>query len=609
MDDTYDRILGSGLSLSLTRRRLMAIAGLTAATGLLAACGGDDDDDDDGGAVATATTGGSGAAATATTGDGAAAATTTDGGADATATSGDAGAAAATTTGGGEEPRTGGTLFLVVENPPPNFDVHQNSTNVVYRPMAPCYSLLVQYTVEAPTELTADLAETWETSDDGLIATFNLRQGVKFHHGKELVAEDVQVSLDRIANPPEGMSSPRKAVFSTLESIDTPDEYTVVLNLTAPTASLIANLGQGWMSIFPKDVLDEKGDMKADVVGTGPFKLKSHTEGVSVELERNPDYFMPDRPYLDAITFYVIPDPNTIQSNFLSGELHQAGADSAEEAQKIIDQLGADNVLYELIVGPSLQVLEMNAEREPWGDTRVRQACNLAIDRTAANEFLEDGLSGFDKTGINGIMIPSGAWSLSLEELEQIPGYTTDPAKKEEEIEQAKALLAEAGFPDGLEATMLVRQGQEYEATAIFLQDQLKKIGVNVTLDVRETATFYELQDAREFDLFGGSYSIAIDDPDAAYFGSWVTGSGRNYSNYGDPEFDALAEQQSQELDVEKRRELVHQCEKMAMERALKAVLPFRTTHMMQYAKVRNYKRVYTQYITETHRDTWLAED
>src|SRR5690606_17768993 len=140
--------------------------------------------------------------------------------------------------------------------------------------------------------------------------------------------------------------SPRAEAFAAVEEIQTLDEFTVIMRLSRPNPSLLDNLAQGWMAIYPKHVLDKEGDMKKVVVGTGPFKLKRYTRGVSIELEKNPDYFVKDRPYLDGITLYIIPDFGTAYAAFRTKRLlymsfqqestaHQA---QAELAKRIVIQ-------------------------------------------------------------------------------------------------------------------------------------------------------------------------------------------------------------------------------------------------------------------------------
>lgn len=499
----------------------------------------------------------------------------------------------------GDEPRSGGILTKRLSSDPPNFDMHQNSTFNVLHAIAPCYSTLTRYQWDAPFELEADLAEDWETSDDGLEVNFHLREGVTFHHGKELDAEDVKASYDRIIDPPEGVSSPRSATFFQVEEVQA-DDLTVTFVLSQPSGSIFDNVAQGWMSIFPKDILDEEGDMTREVSGTGPFMLSEYVEGVSVELERNPDYFIEGKPYLDGITLLIIPDDGAQDSAFMGGDLSIIRSSTRSSADRAEQQFGDDVTIQEQMT-TSCYTLEMNSNREPWGEIPVRRACSLAIDRDAAVDVLTEGAG--EPTGM---LHPEGRWALSLDELREIPGYSED---KETEREQARELLAEAGYEDGIQAHMLVRQGEIYERPAVFFQDQLAQIGIEVELDVQETATFYESQDAREFDLFGGSASIAIDDPDAAFGQAWICGAGRNYSEMCHDEVDAMFEEQSQMLDFDERLEVVHELQRVALDEALKVVLGFRVNWALIAPNVRNYQQNYSIYITETHRDTWLTED
>jgi peptide/nickel transport system substrate-binding protein len=208
----------------------------------------------------------------------------------------------------GETPKYGGVLTQDTFADPPHFDLHQSETITALLPLAPCYSRLIQPDPFDVDKLIPDLAERWDISKDGKVYTFHLRRGVKFHHGKPLAAEDVKASWDRIISPPKGVFSVRKLIFEAIGGIEAPDAQTVRFVLKRPNWSLLTNMAHGWNVIFPKDILDAKGDMKRDVVGTGPFKFKQYVRGVSLEVERNPDYHVKGRPYLDGVKTFFIPD-------------------------------------------------------------------------------------------------------------------------------------------------------------------------------------------------------------------------------------------------------------------------------------------------------------
>jgi peptide/nickel transport system substrate-binding protein len=493
----------------------------------------------------------------------------------------------------------GGILNAVIEGDPPSLDLHQVETYQTVYPVAPAVNLLVQFDPHDHTKVIPDLAQTWDISPDNKTYTFHLVRNAKFHHGKPMKSEDIKASFDRIMNPPQGINSPRKESFASVEGIDTPDDYTVRFILKRPTPSLLAIIAQGWNAIYPKDLLDAKGNMKSDLVGTGPFKLKNYQRGTSVELVKNPEYHVAGRPYLDGITYYVIPDPNTVFSAFVNGQLMIWRYTVKPDMDELKRQLG-DKVRITKVSDQSTHVMEINAKRKPWDDVRVRQAVSLAIDRQAAVNIVTKG-----EGVITGVMAPGGQWALSNDELLKLPGYGTNKA---DDLARAKQLLADAGYSNGLKITLLTRKGPQYEPVSVFLKDQLTRIGLDASLDVRESAAFYEATDKREFDGLGASYSTAVDDPDAVFGQSWVSTASRNYSGVGDKAFDDLYAKQSEMVDVAQRKAIVQQMETHALTQVFKAVLSRKASWDMQWTRVQNFKAHNSQYLSQRHEGTWLAD-
>jgi len=498
-----------------------------------------------------------------------------------------------------EEPRYGGVLTQDTFADPPHFDLHQSETITALLPLAPCYNRLIQYDPLDVTKIIPDLAERWQISPDGKLYTFYLRRGVKFHHGKPCRAEDIKASWDRIYNPPKGVFSVRKLIFDAISGIETPDDYTVRFVLKRPMGSLLANIGQGWNVIFPKDILDAKGDMKKDVVGTGPFKMKQYVRGVSLEVERNSDYHVKGRPYLDGVKTYVIPDLNTAVNAYIAGQLLLHEATTESQAEQARQQVGARGVIARL-TQMSAVTMEMNAARKPWGDLRVRQAASMAIDRREAVQVMTDGAGE-----TSGMMLSTGPWALPVAELQKLPGYAPDKAA---ERAQARKLLAEAGFANGIKGSMTVRRGQQFETAAIFLKDQLGQVGIDMNIDILETATFYERLSKRDFEVYGGSYSTAVDDPDAIFGQNYLCNAGRNYSGMCVAEVEKLFLEQSQIRDRSARVPVVHQLQRVALQNVMKAVMGFRVTWYLYAGAVRNYRPQYTRYLAETREQVWLAQ-
>src|SRR5438132_11014412 len=199
-----------------------------------------------------------------------------------------------------ETPRRGGVLLAAIAADAPSLDPHQEETFATIEVVAPCYSTLLQIDPYHYPRVIGDVVTDWKIASDGLTYTFKLRPGIRFHDGSTLTAADVKATYDKIVFPPPGVRSIRKNAYSAIASIEAPDPATVVFKLKFASASLLGNLASPWNVIYPKKYLDRDPNyFKANVVGSGPFKLKSYTRGSTFEGERHPEYFVKDRPYLD----------------------------------------------------------------------------------------------------------------------------------------------------------------------------------------------------------------------------------------------------------------------------------------------------------------------
>ena len=498
-----------------------------------------------------------------------------------------------------QTPRAGGILTMWIAADPPNFDVHQNSTYVTQHVTAPCYNNLVQYDPLDPERVIPDLAERWEVSPDGQRYTFQLRPDVRFHDGQPCTSADVKVSLDRIRQPPAGVISIRQEAFEAIDDVLTPDPSTVIIALKQGNASLLGNLAGGHMAIYPHHVLEKEGDMKKVMVGTGPFKLKKYTRGVSVELERNPDYFIRGRPYLDGITIFIMPDPNSAYAAFRTGRLLMLRLLEMNLGKRVEQELG-EKVILQRTAGYRFRAFNLNTTRKPWDDLRVRQAVSLAIDRQASIRLVSDG-----EGAIGGSMPPTGAWSLSPEELRGIAGYAPDV---EANRARARQLLTEAGFPDGFKTTMLVRRVTPSERLAVFLKDQLSKIGIEATLDVQETATAYDAINRRAYDTAPWETAFAVADPDSVFSEFFVCKAARNYALLCLPEVDELFRQQSQTLNTAERKKLVHEMDRRILHSYGSIMLHWGNYLTTQWPQVRNWLQHPSLYNNQRMQDVWIAK-
>ncbi|MDP2954418.1 MAG: ABC transporter substrate-binding protein [Chloroflexota bacterium] len=272
---------------------------------------------------------------------------------------------------------------------PIHYDLHQTVMFSEMHPLVPAYSLLVRADSKDVNKLVPDLAERWEASPDGKVYTFHLRRGVKFHDGTPLASADVKASFERMIWPPKGVLSHRQVYFDALEKIETPDNSTVKFVLTRAQASFPAILSVPFNVVFPKALLDKKPDMKRDILGSGPFKLKEYMRGAQFAVVKNPDYYIPGRPYLDGIVRYIIPDPAALKAAFVTDRVDLLQPVTPYKAQeRVVWKKQSPQVAFQKAVQFGSESFIPNMARKPWGDIRVRRAVMLAMDKDDLLELL-----------------------------------------------------------------------------------------------------------------------------------------------------------------------------------------------------------------------------
>src|SRR5215475_5345468 len=291
-------------------------------------------------------------------------------------------ALAVTAVNAAETPRRGGILLAVIGADPPSLDAHQESTFATLQLVAPLYSTLLQTDPFDYPKIVGDAASEWKLSPDGLTYTFKIRPGIKFHDGSPLTAVDVKATYDKLLNPPAGTRSVRKNSYSAITSVEAPDASTVVFKLKFPSASLLLNLASPWNVIYPKKYLDKDPNyFMKNVMGSGPFKFKSYTPGASFEGERNPDYFVKDRPYLNGYKFFISTETSVRAAAIRSGRAYIEFRDlPSAEVDAIKKQLG-DKVVVQHTPMTGQFGIAMNNTVKPFNDERVRKALTLGLDR------------------------------------------------------------------------------------------------------------------------------------------------------------------------------------------------------------------------------------
>jgi len=544
------------------RRRTLGVIGGAAGAGAFAlACGGSDDKKDSSGTSSGSTSG------------------------------------AAQGTQAAEQPRNGGIVVQSQPTDPPSLDIHIATTYTAVWPQAPAFNQLVQFNpdkpADTPQDIVADLAEKWEQPDPNTVV-FSLKKGVKFHDGSDFTSEDVKVQLEWIKKPPQGKTSPRSGAMATIDAIEVTDPTTVRVKFSRPTPSMIMNLASHYYAIGQAKDIIANGEVSNKLIGTGPFKLKNYQRSNFLELEKNPAYHVPGRPYLDGLKFFIIPDYTTQLTNFIAGQYHMLYSGSfLKSDQDRAKQEAGDKLETFEVPSYTRDNVFMNARRKPWDDLRVRQAVSLALDRDAGIKVVKQG--GAYR---GGYMSPKGVWGISDADLKKYDGYDKP------NIEKAKQLLAAAGVQTPLQASATTRT--DFKDMGEYVKDALAKIGIVVNLTLADTATAQPVLQRGDFDIGPWTISIAVDDPDATFSEISTSKATRNWSAVFDPQIDALYDKQSVMLDFNERKKIVQDMEKQALSQYQVAVLYFQNLNFGKFKTVRNFAFHESLYTNRRMESVWM---
>ncbi len=405
--------------------------------------------------------------------------------------------------------------------------------------------------------LKPELATEWDISEDNLTYTFTLRDGVNWQdippvNGRAFNSGDVKATFEAILA--EGHQA---NLLERVESIDTPDDLTVVLNLSEPFAPLLNNMANHFMWILPAEAFEEGYDRTSTVIGTGPFILDEREVDVSTRFVANPDYWEMGEdgqplPYLDSFEQVVINDTQQVIAAFQAGEIQLMTNGTPNELR---DQLIQDypEAFYGEWIDAGMGQIGVNMDREPFNDLRVRQAISLAVDRKGMGESIRGG-----GTIPSNVAPAQAQFALPEAEREELLQYDPD---------RAIELLAEAGYPDGLDATLIAtdRYGALYTAQTEWLVEDLKAIGINVELELLDYATYFGSRwPDVEYDLQFGPQTPFLE-PDEWLRGQMGTGQGRNWYNLSDPTLDALLDEQLGLVDPDERAAKIQDIQRYAL--------------------------------------------
>ncbi|MBY5359507.1 ABC transporter substrate-binding protein [Rhizobium leguminosarum] len=443
-----------------------------------------------------------------------------------------------------ETPKQGGDIVVTYKDDITTLDPAIGYDWVNWSMIKSLYSRLMDYAPGTPNPVPS-LAESFTVSPDGLIYTFKLHKGVKFSNGREVVASDVKYSIERAVDPKtqgpgagffgaiKGFEDETGGKTTTLSGIETPDDSTVIFNLSRPDATFLHVLAINFASVVPKEAVEAAaGDFGKKPVGSGTFILKDWTIGQQLVFERNKDYFVKGVPYIDSFKVEVGQEPLVALLRLQKGEVDIAG-DGIPPAKFLEIKNSADGAQM-IVDGEQLHTgyITLNTKVKPFENVKVRQALNMAINKdritrilngraTPANQPLPPLMPGYDKA---------------------FTGYAYDVAK-------AKALLAEAGYPDGFETVLYSTNTDPQPRIAQAIQQDLAAVGVKAEVRALAQANVISAggTDGEAPMIWSGGMAWIADFPDPSNFYGPILGcsgavpGGWNWSWYCNADLDKRA--------------------------------------------------------------------
>lgn len=491
-----------------------------------------------------------------------------------------------------EAPRHGGMVRINVHAESPDLDPLASTQFGVHSRLGLTLNRLIEWGTGPDIAYgqfvpTPGLAERWDVSADGMTYTFHLRRNVVWHDvppvsGRAFTAADVLATYDAIR-----AGGVQRGLLSSVAEITAPDDHTIVMTMSQPNVVLLQNLAHQNMWILPVEAFAEGFDRTSTVIGTGPWLMTANEAGVSTRYERNPNYFLTDAagnqlPYLDAVEILPIRDLNARILAFRSGQIDiWFGPLNLTQMASIQAQV-PDLQDVQTISNTQTQ-LHLNPAFEPFSDLRVRHAVNLAIDRLGLGEVVRGG------GAIGGIVGPALA-AQTLPEAERIALYgSPDP-------DRARALLAEAGYPDGFSFELTVLNfGEEFVREAEWIQQDLADIGITTEIKLVDTAAGTAL--GREGN-FEGMFLIMSPFAEAdEYLSShYLPGAVRNYTGADDPVLIAMIEEQRTIIDPVARQQMLWDIQRYVFEN-VQTTLPVWASLLLHpaHARVQGWRPMMTQ--------------
>jgi peptide/nickel transport system substrate-binding protein len=432
-------------------------------------------------------------------------------------------------------PKYGGTLQCVFETDPVGLDPALSSALSSVRIVELIYTGLMRYDdnlLPVP-----DLAASYSQPDPKTYI-FKLRHGVLFHDGTELTSADVKFTYERILNPKTG--SPRSWYFSEIDTIQTPDKYTVIIHMKKPFAPFLNALAQAFNGIQSQKAVEKYGDLNKHMIGTGPFMFDSYVPQTVLKMKRNPHYYEKGLPYLDGIDIAFQPDEASRTTVLRSGSADFVLFVPYKDFNSL--KGSSPNLIMTETQGTVWDYLGLNTSKKPFSDVRVRQALAWAVDRSA---IVKAAYYGHGAPSLGG-PIPSWSWAHSSDAVYPAPN-----------IAKAKQLLAAAGYPNGFK--MAIDASPSYPVQGIeaeIAQQGFKQIGIDVSINELEWGQYITtLTVKKQFDTADIGWGSFVE-PDEYLYPEFHSKEFWNWYGYSNSNVDSMLEQARTTIDLATRKQL-----------------------------------------------------
>jgi peptide/nickel transport system substrate-binding protein len=463
-------------------------------------------------------------------------------------------------------PRRGGTLRMSVDQAASIINPLLTRTNPEYLIAELVYSSLTRLSTTMVPE--PDLAESWTPNADLTEWTFRLRPNLSFHDGSPCTASDVVATFTAIMDAKT--ASPGRANVGPIAGVTAPDDRTVVFRLTSPYADLPTSLAYTDAKIVPaKVVASDLASLARTGNGTGPFKLVSYEPDRRIVVARNDSYYDPTRPYLDRVEIVVYPDHTAEASALISGDTDLMAATTASEFERLAAAPGVNALRT-----PSGQFLNVNmgCDIKPFSDARVRRALALTVDRDAMVGFVAD------KYGTPGNDTPMNA----------AYRYYAALPQREANIAEAKKLLTDAGYPNGIDLTLIASDTPSTRAQmGIALKEMAKPSGFRIDLQVMPHAAYLD-QVWKKGNFYVGFYNMQAT-ADAIFALLYTSNAAWNETRWNNTAFDSLIVKARGEVDDAKRAQLYADAQKLQHDEVPSIIPAFFDLLAAKRAYVQNY--------------------